>query len=217
MKTPPVGFTLSDHTIDAIGDPSDTDIIKGADFHLISVMTTALGKKDLYTHLHAQRVSVYARRLAHRLGSRKEDVKQIALGGMLHDVGKLALSDQLFSPQHVELTDELWDEVYTHPLIGAAIIENIYGKGVINDTVLYHHERLDGTGYPFGLCDGQIPLGARIVSTADCFDAITSDRPYQKRKSPDQAFRILEDMAHCALDPELVALLIEDVIELGMA
>ena len=212
-----MGFNLSNHKIDVFGEPSDTDVIPDADFYLASVMTAALGKKDYYTHLHGRRVAVYTRRLAHRLGSKNEEVKQIALGGMLHDVGKLALSDQLFSHQHVELTDELWGEVYTHPLIGAAIIENIYGKGIINNAVLYHHERLDGSGYPFGLFDGEIPLSARIVSTADCFDAITSDRPYQKRKSPEQAFRMLEEMAHSALDPELVALLIEDVIELGMA
>jgi HD-GYP domain-containing protein (c-di-GMP phosphodiesterase class II) len=183
---------------------------------LFSILTAALGEKDYNTHLHAQRVAGYARRLAQRLGLGPNDVHEIATGGMLHDMGKLALSDHVLHHSETELTTEMWSEVYSHPLIGAAMIESSYGKGTIYDAVLYHHERLDGSGYPFGLQTDQIPISAQIISVADCFDAITTDRPYQKRKSHAQAFHILNQMSGSFLNNDLVALLIEDVQRLGV-
>lgn len=186
------------------------------DIPLFSILTAALGEKDYNTQLHAQRVAGYARRLAQRLGFGPKDVQEIEMGGMLHDMGKLALSDQVLRHRKTELTTEMWGEVYSHPLIGAAMIESSYGQGTIYDAVLYHHERLDGSGYPFGLKGDQIPISAQIVSVADCFDAITTDRPYQKRKSHSQAFHILKTMSDSFLNNDLVALLIEDIRQLGM-
>lgn len=184
--------------------------------HLFSILTTALGEKDYETQLHARRVAGYTKRLARRLGFAPQEIQKLAVGGMLHDLGKLALSDQLFNHNKTELSPEMWGEVYSHPLIGAALLEPSYGKGTIYDAVLYHHERLDGSGYPFGLKGNQIPISAQIVSVADCFDAITTDRPYQKRKSRYQAFQILNNMAGSFLNGELVALLTEDVLQLGL-
>ena len=183
---------------------------------LYSIFTAALGEKDIATQHHAWRVAGYTQRLASRLGLTQQEVQEHAMGGMLHDLGKLALSDRVLSHRETKLTTEMWDEVYSHPLIGAAMIERSYGKGTIHDAVLYHHERLDGSGYPFGLKGDQIPISAQIVSVADCFDAITTDRPYQKRKSHAQAFHILSTLADSYLNCELVALLIEDVLEFGV-
>ena len=186
------------------------------DARLFSIFTAALGEKDIATQHHARRVAGYTERLARRLGLTQQEVQEYATGGMLHDLGKLALSDRVLCHRETELTTEMWDEVYSHPLIGAALIERSYGKGTIHDAVLYHHERLDGSGYPFGLKGNQIPICAQIVSVADCFDAITTDRPYQKRKSHTQAFHILCTQAGSYLNSELVALLIEDVRESGV-
>jgi HD-GYP domain-containing protein (c-di-GMP phosphodiesterase class II) len=186
------------------------------DARLFSILTAALGEKDVATQLHARRVAGYTERLARRVGFTPKEVQELAMGGMLHDLGKLALSDQVLSHRKTELTAEMWGEVYSHPLIGGALIERSYGKGTIHDAVLYHHERLDGSGYPFGLKGDQIPMGAQMVSVTDCFDAITTDRPYQKRKSHAQAFQILNNMAGSFLNDDLVAVFIEDIRNLGV-
>lgn len=201
---------------DNLNQPISSDPLGIDNAHLFSILTAALGEKDYETQLHARRVAGYTNRLARRMGFAPQEIQKLAVGGMLHDLGKLALSDQLFNHSKSELSPEMWDEVYNHPLIGAALLEPSYGKGTIYDAVLYHHERLDGSGYPFGLEGDQIPVSAQIVSVADCFDAITTDRPYQKRKSHSQAFHILNNMSGSYLNGELVALLIEDVLELGV-
>ena len=180
------------------------------------LMASALGLKDKYTHGHAQRVSAYAKRLAMRLDLSMSEVVQIAMGGMMHDVGKLALSDTIFSNQAATLSEELLWEVHNHSLIGAAMLKRTQCAKSITDAVLFHHERIDGSGYPFGLKGGAIPLSARIVSIADCFDAITTDRPYQKRKSAQLAFDVLEECSGSYLDSELVPVFINEIRCNGM-
>ncbi len=183
---------------------------------MLYIMTAALGERDSYTQAHALRVAAYTQRIALRAGLSQSQVRDITLGGMLHDIGKLALSDRIFSNKRADLSDEMLNEVHSHPLIGAALLRHFNCKGTICDVVLYHHERIDGSGYPFGLRGKEIPLGAKIVSVADCFDAITTDRPYQRRKSRKQALLILDQMAEHHLDADLVALLREEIGINGM-
>lgn len=180
------------------------------------LMASALGLKDKYTHGHAQRVSAYAKRLAIRLDLPMRDVNQIAMGGMMHDVGKLALSDLIFSTQATSLSEDLLWEVHNHSLIGAAMLKRAQCSKAITDAVLFHHERIDGSGYPFGLKGASIPLSARIVSIADCFDAITTDRPYQKRKSAQLAVAMLHECAGSFLDAELVPIFVHEIECNGM-
>lgn len=180
------------------------------------LMASALGLKDKYTQGHAQRVAAYAKRLAIRLDLPMRDVNQIAMGGMMHDVGKLALSDLIFSNQATALSEDLLWEVHNHSLIGAAMLKRAQCSQAITDAVLFHHERIDGSGYPFGLKGASIPLSARIVSIADCFDAITTDRPYQKRKSAQLAVTMLHECAGSFLDAELVPLFIHEIECNGM-
>jgi HD-GYP domain-containing protein (c-di-GMP phosphodiesterase class II) len=146
----------------------------------------------------------------------EEEIHNIALGGMLHDVGKLELNDQLFRNHCKSLSEEMWEEVYSHPLIGAALLDQVHCQNTIFEAVLFHHERMDGSGYPFGFKGEQIPISARIVGVADCFDAITTDRPYQRKKDCTHAFRILNGMAGACLDAELVPHFIEEIIESGI-
>ena len=189
----------------------------GNDTDALLLMASALGLKDRYTHAHAHRVAEYAKRLAVRAGLPMMDVRLIGMGGMLHDVGKLALSDQIFSYQNAGLTDDMMTEVHSHPLIGAALLQKISCRQAISDAVLFHHERIDGSGYPFGLKGDEIPLSARIVSIADCFDAVTTDRPYQKRKSCKAATSLLMESAGKSFTADLVFLFVEEIKDNGMA
>lgn len=179
-------------------------------------MASALGLKDRYTHGHAHRVAAYSKRLALCLELPMSVVLQIAMGGMLHDVGKLALSDAIFSHQKMDLTEEMVWEVHNHTLIGAAMLKKADCPSIILEAVLFHHERIDGSGYPFGIEGDAIPLSAKIVGIADCFDAITTDRPYQKRKSCKCAFNVLEELADTSFPSDLVPLFIDDIERNGM-
>ncbi len=175
------------------------------------LMAAALGQRDPYTHAHARRVGAYSRRLAERAGIDGEALRAITLGGMLHDVGKLGLSDRIFSNKQAALSKEMLGEVQSHPLIGAQLLSRFNCPKAIIEVVLSHHERIDGSGYPFGLSGSEIPLGAKIVSIADCFDAITTDRPYQRRKSVAHAFIIMKEMAGTCQDAGLTDLMIEEI------
>jgi HD-GYP domain-containing protein (c-di-GMP phosphodiesterase class II) len=174
-------------------------------------MAAALGERDPYTHAHAQRVAAYSRRLAERAEIAGEELYAITMGGMLHDVGKLGLSDRIFSNKQAALSKDMIGEVQSHPLIGAQLLSRFNCSKTITDVVLYHHERIDGSGYPFGLAGHEIPLCAKIVSIADCFDAITTDRPYQRRKSLAHAFIILKEVAGTCLDTGLTNLMIREI------
>jgi putative nucleotidyltransferase with HDIG domain len=180
------------------------------------MMTTALGEKDSYTFAHAQRVAAYCRRIALGVGISGADLHHITWGGLLHDVGKLGLSDRIFSNKQAALSKEMIGEVQTHPLIGSQMLRQIRCHRIIFEAVLFHHERMDGSGYPFGLVGDEIPLAARIASVADCFDAITTDRPYQRRKTLTHARVILKDMAGQHLDADLVGYLLQEIDQSGM-
>ena len=139
------------------------------------------------------------------------------MGGLLHDIGKIGMSDRVLKNTHSRLSDDLLAEVRLHPLIGVALLRDFDIPAAVIDYVQYHHEKIDGSGYPFGLKTGQIPLGAKIIRVADCFDAITTDRPYQQRKSWIEAVAILRQISSTDLDPQLVKAFIGDIKENGLA
>jgi putative nucleotidyltransferase with HDIG domain len=179
----------------------------------LAVIAAALKIKDPYTQSHARRVAVYAGRLAQRLGLPRTDVGNIRLGGLLHDIGKIGLSDSVFNNTNRQLSEELLAEVQRHPQLGAVLLENFDFPAPVIDYVRCHHEKMDGSGYPLGLRSHQIPLGAKIIRVADCFDAITTDRPYQPHKSWIEALAILRRISGTDLSPELVEAFIEDIKE----
>lgn len=179
-------------------------------------IAAALGIKDPYTREHGRRVASYARRLAERIDLPPAAVESIRLGGLLHDIGKIGLSDRVLKNTHNRLPDDLLAEVRLHPLIGVALLRDCGISAAVIDYVQYHHEKIDGSGYPFGLTDNQIPLGAKIIRVADCFDAITTDRPYQQRKSWIEAVAILRQISGTDLDPQLVKAFIADIKEIGL-
>ena len=180
-------------------------------------IATVLGIKDPYTREHAWRVAIYARRLAERIGLNATAVENIRLGGLLHDIGKIGWSTKILSNTHNPLSGDMLAQVRLHPLMGAAILKHFNLPVPVIDMVQYHHEKMDGSGYPFGLKSNQIPLGAKIIRVTDCFDAITSDRPYQHRKSWIEALTILRQISGTDLSPLLVKAFIADIKENGLA
>ena len=183
----------------------------------LSAFAAALGIKDPYTQGHARRVAIYARRLAVRMGLSRAEVENIRLGGLLHDIGKIALSERILNNTHDRLSGDMLSEVQQHPGIGVAILKNYNIPPAVIDFVRYHHEKIDGSGYPYGLMSYQIPMGAKIIRVADCFDAITTDRPYQQRKSWIEALAILRQISGTDLSPVLVREFIADIKENGLA
>ena len=183
----------------------------------LTTIATVLGLKDPYTREHARRVAIYACRLAERIGLDAKEVENIRLGGLLHDVGKIALSTKVLNNTHKQLPGNMLAEVRQYPQLGAEILKDFELPSAVIDIVLYHHENMDGSGYPFGLRRIQIPLGAKIIRVADCFDAITTDRPYQQRKSWIEALAILRQFSGTDLNPMLVKAFIADIKEKGLA
>ena len=185
----------------------------GSQISKLSVIASAMRIKDPYTQSHARRVAIYAGHLAQRLELLPDEIKNIRLGGLLHDIGKIGLSDRVFNNTDRQLSDDLLTEVRRHPQIGAALLKNFDFPAPIIDYVRYHHEKMDGSGYPLGLRSHQIPLGAKIIRVADCFDAITTDRPYQPHKNWIEALAILRQISGTDLSTELVEAFIEDINE----
>jgi HD-GYP domain-containing protein (c-di-GMP phosphodiesterase class II) len=180
------------------------------------VIANALAAKDEYTEGHAQRVAIYSERLARKANLPDGHIRNICIGGMVHDIGKIGFSDRIFSNKAVNLSEGMAEEIRQHPAIGVSILGSLNFPTEILRYVLCHHEHVDGTGYPNAHKDDEIPLGAKIISIADCFDAITTDRPYQKRKSREKAFSILKKISGTYLCPELVGIFLEEIEENGM-
>jgi putative nucleotidyltransferase with HDIG domain len=177
----------------------------------LAALALAMAAQDDYTQGHARRVAAYAERLAQCLALRNDEVEIVRLGGLLHDIGKIAFSPQLLENTRAQLSDTMQAEIRRHPETGAQVLQRIGVARPVVDCVRHHHERIDGAGYPRGLVNGQIPLGAKIVSVADCYDALTTDRSYQARKNRQQALAVLKNLAGNALCPELVGVFCAEV------
>lgn len=170
----------------------------------VTAMAHALAARDTYTEGHTSRVADFSHAIAAELGLEGEALEYIRLGGALHDIGKIGFPDALFSSHEGKLPSNLVKEINRHPSIGVKILKPLDFLGPAIDYVSAHHERLDGRGYPRGLKGDQIPLGAQIVSVADIYDAITSDRPYQKTRTRHEALAILYGIAGTRIRIEIV-------------
>jgi hypothetical protein len=152
----------------------------------VRAFAAAIDCKDKYTQGHSERVGKYSEIIARELGWKDEEVEAIAIGGYLHDVGKLVVDrDIINAPYRIDAKQS--SELNRHPAAGYEILRPInHPFADIPLMARYHHERPDGRGYPEGLRDEQIPPGAKIVSLADSFDAMTTDRPYRRRRTFDE-------------------------------
>ena len=175
--------------------------------HLIDVVTSlasAIDAKDTYTKGHSTGVARYSEALARAIGLDENEIERIKLGAVLHDVGKIGIPENILR-KPAPLSDEEWSIMKQHPTIGVdkVIKPNRQLQDLI-PMVKYHHERYDGKGYPEGLKGEEIPFAARIVSVADAYHALVSDRPYRKGMGIDQACTILKEGAGTQWDKELV-------------
>ncbi len=175
--------------------------------HLIEVVTSlasAIDAKDEYTKGHSSSVSRYSEALARSLNLPEKDVERIKLGAILHDIGKIGIPENVLKKPS-RLTDEEWEIMKQHPTIGAekVLLPNESLHDLI-PIVKYHHEHWDGSGYPEKLKGEEIPLAARIVSVADAYHALISDRPYRKGLSVEKACEILKLGAGIQWDKRLV-------------
>jgi putative nucleotidyltransferase with HDIG domain len=185
--------------------------IKENTIKVVSTMAHALAARDAYTEGHAARVGEMAFRMAQRMDLDGDEAERVRIGGILHDIGKIGFSDQLFQAHGVKNQPELVREIVKHPIVGAEILQHLDFLGPALEYVHCHHERPDGKGYPRRLNDEDISLGAKILAVADGYDAMTTDRPYQKGKSPEEALDILRKNAGKKWDPSCVTA-IEDVL-----
>ena len=176
-----------------------------ADLHLrtIEALSLAIEAKDHNTHAHLRRVQTYALQIGKDLGLDASALNAIRAAAMLHDIGKLAVPEQILSKPG-RLTPEEFDKMKIHPVVGAEILDRVHFPYPVVPIVRSHHEKWDGSGYPDGLKGEAIPVGARILSVVDCFDALTSERPYRRAISPDEAMKYLEGESGRSYDPRVV-------------
>ena len=171
----------------------------------IRAFAAAIDIKDKYTQGHSERVGKYSEIIAREMGWSEDEVEGIQIAGYLHDVGKLIVDRNIINAPY-NIDAKLSSELNRHPSAGYEILAPI--KHPYADIPLmakYHHERLDGRGYPDGLTDEQIPIGAKIVSLADAFDAMTTDRPYRRRRSFEDVVRDLRESSGKQFDGKVVA------------
>ena len=176
-----------------------------ANLHLatIEALARAIDAKEQTAQSHIRRVQVYAAGLAKSLGMPDSEIQGVKTAALLHDIGKLAVPEHILAKPG-PLTQEEFQKIRLHPQVGAEIISAVPFPYPVAPLILSHHERWDGKGYPHGLKGREIPLGARILSVVDYFDALTSDRPYHKAMTRDAALGLLTQEAGNALDPTVV-------------
>jgi len=171
----------------------------------VRAFAAAIDIKDKYTQGHSERVGRYSEIIARELGWSEQEVEGIQIAGYLHDIGKLIVDrDIINAPYHIDAKRS--SDLNKHPAAGYEILSPInHPYADIPLMAKYHHERLDGRGYPDGLVDEQIPIGAKIVSLADSFDAMTTDRPYRRRRSFEDVVRDLRENSGKQFDGKVVA------------
>jgi putative nucleotidyltransferase with HDIG domain len=171
-------------------------------------LMSALDARDRETEGHSLRVSQLACLIGEKVGLTSEELDALKRGALLHDIGKIGISDTILHKPG-KLTEDEWKVMRKHPDIGARIVERIPFLQDCMPVVRYHHERWDGTGYPFGLKGENIPMFARIFAVADVFDALTSKRSYRKSSTPDDALAYLREQSNLLFDPHIVEALAE--------
>jgi putative nucleotidyltransferase with HDIG domain len=168
---------------------------------LVTLVET-LALRDRMTARHAAAVARYARALAREMGCDEADQDLAHTAGLLHDIGKFALPDRIL---HAEiLSDEDWAVVRRHPQEGATLVGRLDGYGPVADAILYHHEHVDGSGYPAGLIGNEIPLASRILSVCNVYDTLTARDSYRSPMTPQDAIAELRRVAGRQLDAEIV-------------
>ena len=182
--------------------------------HTTIALAAAIDAKDHYTHGHTSRVTSLSLEIAKKLGQKNKKIfegrflEDLHIAGLLHDIGKIGITEAILNKQG-PLDDQEKAIMQSHSTVGATILQPIKELQEAILGVKYHHERFDGSGYPEGLKGDQIPFNASIISVADTFDAMTTDRPYRKGLSKEEAINEIKRFSGKQFDPEIAGALIE--------
>lgn len=172
----------------------------------IEALALAIDAKDATTHEHLRRVQTYAVEIGKELGLDDIQLNALRAAAVLHDIGKLAVPEHIISKPG-RLTPEEFEKMKIHPIVGAEILEQVEFPYPVVPIVRAHHEKWDGSGYPYGLKGTQIPIGARILAAADCLDALASDRQYRPAMPLEEAIAFVVGEANRSFDPVVVEVL----------
>lgn len=175
----------------------------------LKVLIYILESKEPYTSGHSERVSIYSDMIAQELRLSAQEKEDLQIATLLHDIGKVGLSNRLLEKTHLSAKDSL--DIRLHPVKGVHLIEPLAFSHTIISAIRHHHERWDGKGYPDGLVGKAIPLLARIISLADSYDAMISDRPYRQGLSMKRVQEEIESNAGTQFDPNMVDIFLKQI------
>lgn len=178
------------------------DDLRGMLFSTAEAFSLAIEAKDSYTYGHSRRVAETAVRIARGAGFAPDTVNWVKLAALLHDIGKIGTPEKILHKSG-RLDDNEMYMIREHPVVGARMIQHIPRLKELSLWIRHHHEKYDGTGYPSGLKGTHIPIVSRVITIADCFDALTTDRPYRKALGRDEAVRIMSEGVAKHFDPVL--------------
>jgi response regulator RpfG family c-di-GMP phosphodiesterase len=180
------------------------EIVRERTEALLQGFVGSLDARDSGTRTHSQRVARYARRLALQMGIAEPVLGVVERGSLLHDIGKIAVPDRILLKDG-PLSSEEWEQMREHPRRGWALLQGVDYLREASGVVLQHHERWDGAGYPSGASGEAIDVGARVFQVVDAYDAITTDRPYHRARSHDEACSEIARSSGSQFDPAVVA------------
>jgi len=203
---------IADTASVAINNQLKSIEIERSYFRTMKALARAVEEKDRYTRGHSERVKTYAVEIARRLGLASEITSAIEYACVLHDIGKIGIPDAIIHKDQ-DLTDEEYTQIKEHPAKGENIIRVIPFLEPARPFIRHHHERFDGTGYPDGIKEREIELGARIIAIADTYDAMTTERPYRGPLPKDHVIAVLKEQKGKQFDPELVDIFVQHLVE----
>ena len=205
---------IADQAANALQRANMHEQMENTFLETVLALANAMDARDTYTNNHSQRLSTMAEIMCREVNGSEDEVWAVHWAGMLHDIGKIGVPDQILK-KNGPLSAEDWIKMRQHPDIGARIVAPVKKLGNVAPLIRAHHERYDGNGYPAKLKGKNIPLGARILSIADAYTAMTDDRVYHRPLSPDEAINELRDKKETQFDPELVEVFIS-LLERGV-
>ena len=179
----------------------------------LDTLALAIDARDQTTHMHLRRVQISALAVGRELKLSEPELEALNISAMLHDIGKLGIPDHILLKPG-SLTAQEWEKMKTHALIGSDMLERMHFPQLVSEIVKAHHEKWDGSGYPRGLKEMEIPIGARILSAVDCLDALASDRPYRAALPLDEAMDMVRRQSGKSYDPAIIAILEQKYLEL---
>lgn len=188
-------------------DEKDVELVAS-----IKTLISIINAKDRYTYGHVERVVIYSRLIAEKLKLNEKERNTLIYGAYMHDIGKINIPQDILMKK-MKLTNDEWSQLKDHPANGVEIIKSVKSLQSVIPLIISHHERYDGKGYPNNLKADEIPFLARILTVVDSFDAMTSNRPYNNRKSYDEAIEEIKKCEGTQFDPELAEIFIDTITD----